>query len=149
MEIERKFLVKSDIWEKFEKPVPKSIKQAYLSNNEKRTIRVRTKGEKGFLTIKGETIGITRKEFEYEIPYSDAIDLIENFSEKVISKQRYEVPFGDHIWEVDVFNGKLVGLIVAEIELKDENESFLKPEWVDIEVSHDPQYFNSILIMKC
>jgi CYTH domain-containing protein len=149
MEIERKFLVNHDLWDKIEKPSPKHIIQAYLSKSEQNTIRVRTKGDKGFLTIKGPTKGISREEFEYEIPLSDATQLIENFAEKVISKKRYEITIGNHLWEVDVFMDKLEGLIIAEIELESEDEIFVKPEWVTEDVSHDPQYYNSSLVDRC
>jgi adenylate cyclase len=149
MEIERKFLVNQDLWDRIEKPTPKNIIQAYLSKSDQSTIRVRTKDDKGYLTIKGPTKGISREEFEYEIPLNDATELIEQFAEKIISKKRYEIALGDHIWEVDVFMDKLEGIIIAEIELNAEDELFLKPEWVAEEVSHDPQYYNSSLVDRC
>jgi CYTH domain-containing protein len=149
MEIERKFLVDHSLWEQIEKPKPKRIVQAYLVNTPEKTVRVRIKGVKGFLTIKGATKGITRSEFEYEIPLHDAQDLIDQFAEKVIEKERFEIPMGKHLWEVDVFHGKLEGLILAEIELQSEDEEFEIPVWVLEEVSHDPEYFNSKLIERC
>lgn len=149
MEIERKFLVNQELWDRVEKPSPNYIIQAYLSVSEQNTIRVRTKGDKGFLTIKGPTKGISREEFEYEIPLSDATQLIEQFAEKVITKKRYEIPIGNHTWEVDVFMDKLEGLIIAEIELESEDELFVKPEWATEDVSHDPQYYNSSLVDRC
>lgn len=148
MEIERKFLVDRDKWEKVAKPVPKEIIQAYLLRSPEKTVRVRVKGEKGFLTIKGPTEGISREEFEYEIPVMDAKDMIRQFADKVIAKKRYEIPFFDHTWEIDVFEGNLKGLILAEIELKDESEKFECPEWITEEVSTDPAYFNANLIEK-
>jgi adenylate cyclase len=149
MEIERKFLVNEELWNRTEKPEPKLIIQAYLHRSSEKTIRVRVKGDRGFLTIKGPTRGISREEFEYEIPLEEATQLIEQFADKVLSKKRYEIPAGEHIWEVDVFLDNLEGLIVAEIELNEEEEMFIKPEWVAEEVSHDPQYQNSRLIDRC
>lgn len=149
MEIERKFLVDKEKWALVEKPAPKQIVQAYLVNTPDKTVRVRIKGDKGFITIKGATIGITRSEFEYEIPLDDAKQLIAQFAEKVIDKQRYEINVGNHLWEIDEFHGKLEGLILAEIELESEYEKFVLPEWVTTEVSTDPEYFNSKLIERC
>ncbi len=149
MEIERKFLVNEELWNRAEKPEPKLIIQAYLHRSPEKTIRIRVKGDKGFLTIKGPTNGISREEFEYEIPLEDATQLIEQFADKVLSKKRYEIPMGEHVWEVDVFLDNLEGLIIAEIELNAEDELFLKPEWTTEDVSHDAQYFNANLIEKC
>lgn len=148
MEIERKFLVKEQLWETIEKPSPSRIVQAYLVNSTEKTVRIRIKGTKGFLTIKGPTQGISRSEFEYEIPLKDADELISTFAEKVIEKFRYEISFKNHLWEVDVFTGKLEGLYLAEIELNSEDEHFELPEWVGEEVSTDPNYYNSNLINK-
>jgi adenylate cyclase len=149
MEIERKFLLHTALWDALEKPNPTKIIQAYLVNTPEKTVRVRIKGTNGYLTIKGPTKGISRSEFEYEIPLSDADALIKQFAEKVIDKDRYELLFEGKIWEVDVFHGKLEGLLLAEIELQDEGETFLIPEWISMEVSHDPEYFNARLIEKC
>ena len=148
MEIERKFLVKKQLWEAFEKPSPNRIVQAYLLNSAEKTVRIRIKGTKGYLTIKGPTHGLSRAEFEYEIPLIDAEELISTFAEKVIEKFRYEISFKNHLWEVDVFTGKLDGLYLAEIELNSEEEHFELPEWVGEEVSTDPNYYNSNLINK-
>ena len=148
MEIERKFLVKEQLWEAIEKPSPSRIVQAYLVNSAEKTVRIRIKGTKGFLTIKGPTQGISRSEFEYENPLIDAEELISTFAEKVIEKFRYEISFKNHLWEVDVFTGKLDGLYLAEIELSSEEEHFELPDWVGEEVSTDPNYYNSNLINK-
>jgi adenylate cyclase len=148
MEIERKFLVNEAIWAQLSKPAPKRIQQAYLSDDSHCTVRVRTKGNKGFLTIKGKSVGISRSEYEYEIPFEEAEKMIAEFCSKVLSKDRYEIQLGKHLWEVDVFHGKLAPLIVAEIELISEDESFELPEWVDREVSDDVEYYNSRLILK-
>lgn len=148
MEIERKFLVKEQLWEAIEKPSPSRIVQAYIVNSAEKTVRIRIKGTKGYLTIKGPTQGISRSEFEYEIPLKDADELISTFAEKVIEKFRYEISFKNHLWEVDIFTGKLEGLYLAEIELSSEEEHFELPEWVGEEVSTDPNYYNSNLINK-
>lgn len=149
MEIERKFLVDKAKWDAVRKPEPKHIVQAYLMNTIEKTIRVRIKGTKGFLTIKGPTVGISRSEFEYEIPLVDAEQLIAQFAEKTVDKSRYEIVIGKHLWEVDEFHGKLEGLLLAEIELESEDETFQLPFWVTEDVSTDPEYFNSNLINKC
>ncbi|MBP6091536.1 MAG: CYTH domain-containing protein [Crocinitomicaceae bacterium] len=148
MEIERKFLVDKVLWALQAKPEGQKIKQAYLVNSPEKTIRVRTKGTKGFLTIKGPTVGISRAEYEYEIPIHEAEELIQQFAVQCIEKVRYEITVGKHLWEVDEFYGKHAGLMLAEIELIAENELFEHPEWVTIEVSHDTSYFNSNLIQR-
>ena len=148
MEIERKFLINESLWAKLNKPAPKRIQQAYLSDDKNCTVRVRTKGSKGFLTIKGKSVGISRSEYEYEISLDEAEKMIAEFCSKVLSKDRYEIHVGKHLWEVDVFHGKLAPLIIAEIELSREDESFEMPEWVEKEVSDDLEYFNSRLILK-
>lgn len=148
MEIERKFLVDKVLWALQAKPEGQKIKQAYLLNSPEKTIRVRTKGTKGFLTIKGPTLGISRAEYEYEIPVYEAEELIQQFAVKYIEKTRYEITVGKHIWEVDEFGGKLAGLMLAEIELTAEDELFERPEWVTLEVSEDVNYFNSNLINR-
>jgi CYTH domain-containing protein len=149
MEIERKFLVDKKAWELFEKPVPKKIIQAYLFQSPEKTIRVRIKGNKGFLTIKGKTTGISRSEFEYEIPFAEAEQIISEFADKTILKNRYEIKVGNHLWEIDEFHGKLEGLLLAEIELSDEAEEFELPTWATSDVSTDENYYNSKLIERC
>ena len=149
LEIERKFTVDIQKWNKIVKPEPTQIVQSYLSTNPECTVRIRIKGKKGFLTIKGKTIGISRSEFEYEIPLKDAQQMIASFSENTLSKLRYEIQIENHLWEVDVFQGKLDGLIIAEIELKNENEYFIKPDWIIEDVSSNKEYYNSRLIEKC
>ena len=149
MEIERKFLVDKVEWEKVEKPNPKKIVQAYILNSPEKTVRARIKGSKGFLTIKGATVGISRNEFEYEIPVEEVEEMIRLFAEKTISKDRYEITVGNHLWEVDEFHGNLEGLVLAEIELSDENEAFEQPIWATEDVSTDVNYYNSKLIEKC
>lgn len=147
-EIERKFLVNNLIEEALIGLTPKRIQQGYLLNSEEKTVRVRTKGEKGYLTIKGKTTGISRSEYEYEIPIQEAEAMLHSFCPSTLIKDRYELNHKNHLWEIDVFHGKLSGLIVAEIELQDEHEHFEKPNWLKEEVSYDPSYFNAKLIER-
>lgn len=144
-EIERKFLVNRDLWDAIEKPKAIFIKQAFVLQQDKKVARARIKADKAYLTIKGKSKGISRLEFEYEIPISDAEEMISELAGPSIEKDRYEISFERHLWEVDVFFGENEGLIVAEIELTAEDEVFEKPEWVGEEVSDDSRYFNSNL----
>lgn len=148
-EIEYKFLVDKEKWLLLDKPEPQLIVQSYLQRQKERTVRVRVKGDKGYLTIKGQTIGVTRSEYEYEIPVGEAKAMIEDFELTSLQKLRYEIVFAGKTWEVDVFEGKLSGLILAEIEVQSEDEHFEKPDWVTEDVSSDPQYYNSELISRC
>ena len=145
-EIERKFLVNSE----FKNLATKQsrITQGYLSSVPERTVRVRIKGDKGFITIKGigNASGASRYEWEKEIPVSEVEELLKICEPGVIDKTRYLVKNGDHIFEVDEFYGDNEGLIVAEVELKSEDETFLKPEWLGEEVTGDARYFNSMLM---
>lgn len=143
VEIERKFLVDPAKWEKFDKPKGKAYRQGYLMNEKHKTVRIRTAGDQAFITIKGATQGFTRKEFEYEIPPEDAKELLESFDLKGTFKTRYRVPVGGKVWEIDVFSGENEGLIVAEIELTNENETFEKPDFLLEEVTDDVRYYNS------
>ncbi|MFZ5517585.1 MAG: CYTH domain-containing protein [Candidatus Zhuqueibacterota bacterium] len=143
-EIERKFLVNGDAWRKLARGI--HYRQGYLSTVKERTVRVRTVDAKGFLTIKGITVGASRSEFEYEIPVDDANFMLDHLCEKpLIEKYRYKIPFEGHVWELDEFEGDNQGLIVAEIELKHEDEMFQRPQWIGQEVTGDPRYFNSNL----
>ena len=143
-EIERKFLVCGDGY----RCVPgTTYRQGYLSSVKERVVRVRTAGDKGFLTIKGINVGVVRSEFEYEIPFDDACALLDAICERpLIEKTRHKVPCAGLTWEVDEFHGDNDGLVVAEVELADENQAFEKPSWVGEEVSGDPRYFNSNLL---
>ena len=144
-EIERKFLLTGDDWRKLAGGT--YYRQGYLNSQKERTVRVRTIDDKGFLTIKGISVGATRMEFEYEIPVEDANVLLYKLCEEpIIEKNRYKIEFAGFIWEVDEFFGENDGLIVAEIELESEDQQFDKPEWIGEEVSGDPRYFNSNLI---
>jgi adenylate cyclase len=144
-EIERKFLVKADGWRFLAKGT--SYRQGYLSSAKERTVRIRTIGDKAFLTIKGLTVGATRAEYEYEIPLADCNAMLDTLAEKpIIDKKRYTIPFNGFTWEIDEFFGDNAGLIVAEVEIESEGQSFQKPEWVGEEVTGDPRYFNSSLV---
>lgn len=142
-EIERKFLVDTDKW----KPVSegKRIVQGYLSTDKQRVVRVRTKGNKAYLTIKGAGKGIVRPEFEYEIPVNDALQLLQLSMDSPIEKTRYTEMYGGKLWEIDVFENANKGLVLAEVELQHENERVELPEWVGEEVSLDKRYFNAWL----
>ena len=145
-EIERKFLVKGDFKPFVQKET--RIIQGYLSSVPERTVRVRTKGEKGFLTIKGigNESGASRYEWESEISTEDAKNLLAICEPGVIDKTRYLVAVGKHTYEVDEFYGENDGLTVAEIELDSEDEAFDKPEWLGEEVTGDVKYYNSMLM---
>lgn len=146
IEIERKFLVTSAAF-KEEAFTQNRIAQGYLSSVPERTVRVRIKGDKGFLTIKGTSnkSGLSRFEWEKEIPLQEAITLLELCEEGVIDKTRFEVKMGKHIFEIDEFYGANEGLIMAEIELNSETEAFEKPSWLGKEVTNDNRYYNSYL----
>ncbi|MEZ0007846.1 adenylate cyclase [Flavobacterium sp. 28YEA47A] len=146
LEIERKFLVNSDQFKSlaFTK---NQIAQGYLNSHPERTVRIRIKGESGFLTIKGKgnESGVSRFEWETEIPLIEAKHLIQLCEKGVIDKIRYEVQSGNHVFEVDEFFGENEGLVIAEIELKSEDESFEKPDWLGNEVTNDERYYNAFL----
>ena len=146
VEIERKFLVIESLWKKQVKKGYSEITQGYLLNSVEKSVRIRIKNDRSFLTIKGPTTGISRAEYEYEIPFSEGKEMIASLNLKVLTKKRYEIRFEHKLWEVDVFENELDGLILAEIELESEDEKFVLPDWVGEEVSHDVQYFNTNLI---
>jgi CYTH domain-containing protein len=144
-EIERKYLLRNDSWR--EGASGTMYRQGYLSSVKERTVRIRTVGDKAFLTIKGITVGATRAEYEYPIPLDDCNAMLDALAEKpLIEKKRYKIKHGGLTWEIDEFFGDNKGLIVAEVELESEGQSFAKPDWVGEEVSGDPRYFNSNLI---
>jgi adenylate cyclase len=146
LEIERKFLVNGSFRE--HATHHERIVQGYLSSVPERTVRVRIKGDKGFLTIKGigNTSGASRYEWEREIPVPEADQLLALCEPGVIDKIRYHVPAGPHTYEVDVFHGENDGLIVAEVELATEDQAFERPTWLGAEVTGDPRYYNSALM---
>lgn len=145
-EIERKFKVHSDRY-KSEAFRSCPIAQGYLCKVPERTIRIRIKGEKGFITIKGKSndSGTSRYEWEKEIPKAEALELLRLCEPSVIEKTRYEVKSGIHTFEIDEFHGDNNGLVIAEIELSDENEPFERPEWLGEEVTNRKEYYNSHL----
>lgn len=146
VEIEKKFLLANDTWRK---QVDKSInfRQGYLVGSEKASVRVRIEGDKSNLNIKGATLGVRRQEFEYAIPMDEAQELLSTLcDEPLIEKTRHYIYSGAHVWEIDEFSGDNNGLIVAEVELKDENEVFEHHDWLGQEVSQDKRYYNSMLI---
>ena len=145
VEIERKFLVEGDAWRNLADGT--LYRQGYLNSSKERTVRIRTIDDKAYLTVKGPSSGVSRMEYEYEIPYEDGIVMLEQLAEKpIIEKRRYKIVQGSFVWEVDEFLGVNQGLIVAEIELPSEDACFDLPEWVGKEVSDDPRYFNSSLV---
>ncbi len=147
IEIERKFLVKGDGW-KAAAGEGVACRQGYLDSRQGTTVRVRVIGEEAFLTIKGATSGITRSEFEYEIPVADAAEMLALCGEAVVEKRRYFIKHAGMVWELDVFSGANTGLVMAEIELETEDQFFDPPEWVGFEVSADPRYRNGQLARR-
>ena len=143
VEIERKFKVADDF-----RPtgVGISMAQGYLSRDPKRTVRIRTAGIQGFLTIKGETHGASRCEYEYEIPHAEAQELLALCDAPLVEKTRYVETVAGFRWEVDVFHGANEGLVVAEIELADEAQEFPLPTWAGAEVTGVRRYYNAALI---
>jgi len=146
-EIERKFLVKGDAWRALAKGT--TYRQGYLNSAKERTVRVRTAEDKAFLTIKGLTLGATRAEYEYAIPFDEGKAMLDALAEKpLIEKKRYKIPAGDLTWEIDEFLGDNAGLTVAEVELKSEDQAFDRPAWLVDEVTGDTRYYNANLIKK-
>lgn len=146
VEIERKFLVKSNLYK--EEAISKErISQGYLNSHPERTVRVRIKGDKGFLTIKGKSnaTGLSRFEWEKEIPVKEAEVLIKLCEPGLIEKQRYRVRSGNYIFEIDQFEGENQGLVIAEIELESEDSEYFSPGWLGEEVTGDIRYYNSYL----
>ena len=146
-EIERKFLADKDLDVESLGPTTRIV-QGYLSSVKERTVRIRVKGDKGFLTIKGmgNKSGTSRYEFEKEITIEEAQELLKICEPGVIDKTRTCVKSGDHIFEIDKFYGDNEGLVVVEVELKAENEKFIAPSWINNEVTGDPKYYNSMLM---
>ena len=143
-EIERKFLVTGDGWRSLATAV--TYRQGYLSLDKERTVRVRTVGDRAYMCVKGITRGCTRLEFEYEIPFSNALEMLEKLAIRpIIVKNRTKVEIAGRLWEIDEFFGENEGLIVAEVELPDEHAELVKPDWVGREVSDDPRYYNACL----
>ena len=143
LEIERKFLVDTQKWN----PTAEGTRlvQAYLSIDPNPTVRIRIAGEKAFVTIKGRSETISRPEYEYQIPVDEAQQMMLLAISNPVEKIRYEIMHENFLWEVDVFSGKNEGLVIAELELKSENQTFPRPDWLSTEVSGDRRYYNSFL----
>lgn len=144
IEIERKFLVTSDLW-KASATAGIRFRQGYLSRGGNCSVRVRIEGNEANLNIKSATLGVTRQEFEYPIPTSEAEELLTLFCPQTVSKKRYLVSYAGHTWEIDVFEQDNSGLVVAEIELADADEKFARPPWIGKEVSAEARYYNTEL----
>lgn len=144
-ETERKFLTRSLSWK--QGAVGVTYRQGYLCREEARTVRVRIAGDKAYLTIKGQTQGMTRLEYEYPLPLADAQQLLERLCLRpLIEKTRYRVWYRGRVWEVDEFAGENQGLVVAEVELETPDQPLELPAWVGEEVTHDPRYLNANLV---
>ena len=148
LEIERKFRVRGARWR--EAAVREAaFVQAYLTQQGKSSIRVRTDGEQAYLNIKSVTPGRVRHEFQYAIPLADAEEILANLCEgPQIAKRRYWVPYGEHTWEIDVFEGDNAGLVVAEIELGEPDETFERPPWIGAEVTDELRYYDAALARR-
>lgn len=145
IEIERKFLTQGDAW----RSTPALyFCQGYLNRSKERTVRIRVADEQGFLTIKGANTGASRTEFEYEIPLGDAQQLLALCDGPLIEKYRRRITYAGMLWEVDEFLGDNEGLVVAEIELESESQTFAKPDWIGAEVTQDARYYNSNLSLS-
>ena len=146
IEIERKFLLANSDW-RDQASEPVRFRQGYLVGSEKSSVRVRTEGERAFINIKSATLGIRRQEYQYSIPLEDAEKLLDELCDKpLIEKHRFYIQNNKHTWEIDEFLGDNQGLIVAEIELKHEEEVFDRPSWLGNEVSDDTRYYNVCLV---
>lgn len=143
VEIERKYLVKNEDW-KGDVYKSSDCRQGYMVSDSSKTVRVRIMGDQGYLTVKGATSGISRMEFEYEIDLSDAQYML-MLCDEVVEKTRHFINHRGMIWELDEFRGMNAGLVMAEIELDSETQTFDLPDWAGEEVSGDPRYFNGYL----
>lgn len=145
LEIERKFLVNHTLWQ----PPDNGIlyRQGYIYTHNGNTVRARIAGDKGYLTLKGKTKGSVRSEFEYEIPLEEAGEILDTLCDRpLIEKIRYKEKIGELTWEIDEFLGENKGLILAEVELENENQKVIFPEWIGEEVTQYPCYYNSNLV---
>ena len=147
-EIERKFLVISDSWRG--QVQGQAYCQGYIATARPgHSVRIRIAGDRGYLTIKGPSTGLSRAEFEYPIPIADAQEMLETLCIRpFIEKVRYRLPIGNLIWEIDEFKGENAGLIIAEVELQSEEQSIERPDWIGTEVSGDPRYYNASLVKR-
>ncbi len=151
MEIERKYLIKEIPgkmpWQQDPIVLPSVLRQGYLHNSDSTVVRVRIADDTGFLTIKSGISHILRREFEYKIPLTDAVEMLALCPTPPIEKRRYHIEHMGFTWEIDVFSGVNEGLVVAEIELNAPDQHFEKPPWLGREVTHDPRYYNSNLVL--
>jgi adenylate cyclase len=145
LEIERKFLVDHEKWNRLNKPEGIHYRQGYILSNAGQTIRIRISDKQAILNMKSKVSQLSRKEYEYEIPLEEGIEILKAFTKNGTEKIRYRIPLAGKTWEVDVFLNNNTGLIVAEIELNGEDEAFEKPDWVTAEVTDDDRYTNSSL----
>lgn len=143
VEIERKFLVTNT---NYKMGIPHQIAQGYICSDKDRVVRIRIIDDNAFVTIKNSTIGFARNEYEYPIPVQDAREMLQNTCiQPIISKTRYVLDYKGKIWEIDEFHGLNEGLVIAELELENENDSYEKPDFVGDEVTGNPQYYNALL----
>ena len=144
LEIERKFLLKTT--QPLQGLAGVVIRQGYLSDTSQANLRVRIKAEKAYLTVKSKTVGLVRKEFEYEIPVQDAEEMLSQFCQKpLVEKTRYKLEYAGYIWEIDVFVGENAGLVLAEVELASAEDTLDLPAWIDREVTQDKRFYNAYL----
>lgn len=147
IEIERKFLIRSDAW-RDAADTGVLIRQGYVVNGDP-SLRVRLMGDKGFLTVKAGMSWRARREYEYEIPAADAKDMLDNLCQPpILEKRRHRVTHGDHVWEIDVFAGANAGFKLAEVELAQADEAVEIPAWAGPEVTDDPRFFNAYLARR-
>ncbi len=145
-EIERKFLLKNELWRDLAEG--QYYRQGYLVSDRGRTVRIRTRGDSGILTVKGPQTNNVRLEYEYEIPMTDAIHMLRDLCiQPIIEKIRYRIPMSSFIWEIDEFTGENQGLIVAEVELESPDQQIQLPSWIGREVSDEPRFYNANLIL--
>lgn len=144
LEIERKFLVDTRLWQPRDLPGT-PMRQGYIADNGTTSVRVRVAGGGARLTVKSSVSAITRQEFEYDIPAADGEELLQICTGSIVAKTRYRVPFAGRTWEIDCFHGDNDGLVMAEIELDDDAATFPRPPWLGPEVSDDPRYYNAAL----
>jgi CYTH domain-containing protein len=144
-EIERKYLVVGSAWQALAKPV--QLRQGYLSVDPERIVRVRVADDQAWVTIKGRSHGARRAEYEFPVPKKDATEMLDRLClQPLLEKRRSRIPHAGLVWEVDEFLGENAGLIIAEVELTAENQPIALPEWIGIEVTGDPRYYNSNLL---
>lgn len=145
IEIEHKYLVVNDNYKELAYKKVK-IRQGYLNRSPDRTVRIRTVDDKGFLTVKGRTHGAKRLEFEYEIPYKDALHIFQLAEPGIVIKTRYFVKYDSLIWEIDEFSGSLKGVVIAEVELPQPDMDYRKPDFIGANITGDPRFYNSNLL---